>query len=39
MKKWVLLRAKNAMLLANIASNAVGVCVVLFLSDGLFGDY
>jgi len=33
MKKWVLLGAKNAMLLANIASNAVGVCVVLFLSE------
>jgi adenylate cyclase len=33
MNRWGLIRAKNAMLLANIASNAVGVCVVLFLSE------
>jgi hypothetical protein len=32
MKKWALLRVKNAMLLANLVSNAIGVCVVVFLS-------
>ncbi|MBP1741524.1 MAG: hypothetical protein H6Q48_3817 [Deltaproteobacteria bacterium] len=31
MKKWALFRVKNAMLLANMISNTIGVCVVLFL--------
>jgi len=33
MKKWALFRVKNAMLLANMISNTIGVCVVLFLSQ------
>ena len=33
MKKWVLFRVKNAMLLANMISNVIGVSVVLFLSQ------
>jgi adenylate cyclase len=35
MKKSVLFRVKNAMLLANMISNAIGVCVVLFLSQSI----
>lgn len=33
MNRWGLIRMKNAMLLANLISNLVGVCVVLFLSQ------
>lgn len=33
MNRWELFRVKNAMVLANLISNAIGVCVVLFLSQ------
>jgi hypothetical protein len=33
MNRWGLFRMRNAMLVANLISNAVGVCVVLFLSQ------
>jgi len=33
MNRWALFRVKNAMILANLISNVIGVCVVLFLSQ------
>jgi len=33
MNRWGLFRMQNAMLLANMISNTIGVCVVLFLSQ------